>query len=112
MSEQQPKKAKHVKRIINCDIPYGLTEPRPWYDKSARYYLEVTYIIDHGNLIQDVHKKYTEIICFKDFDAREQRVAKCQESKKRVQKMLETQIRSTGANQLNAELCARKLLQK
>lgn len=109
MADKRTKKTKKpikpVKRVINweCYNPYT----KLGQDICS---LRVTYIIDTGNLIQDVQVKYVEFVG--EFNA-EQKAAKIQKyakSKENVQRRLKNLIYATGANRYTAEKTAHKLL--
>lgn len=97
---------KGIKRPLYFDIFYAAGQP---FEKDL---FEITYIIDYGNLIQDVQQKHTEIVRYKDWDkadAARQRVGK---SFAKVQSNLEFQLRRNGATDYTAKMTAKKLLQR
>lgn len=97
---------KGIKRLLYFDVFYAAGQP---FEKDL---FEITYIIDYGNLIQDVQQKHTEIVRYKDWnkaDAARQRVGK---SFAKVQRNLEFQLRRNGATEYTAKMTAKKLLQR
>ena len=94
---------KKIKRVVDyCQTP-------PFFDEGKSYF-KVIYIIDSGNLINDVRMKYTETVVFNSFEDEEKNVLKFAQSRRLLKEKLESQIMATGANRLNAEFCAKKLL--
>ena len=73
---------------------------------------KITYILDSGNLINDVRKKYTDLVSCKTLADSERKEAFMERSRKKLIRDLEQKIRATGANELNAEIMARKLLNR
>lgn len=105
--KKQPKKPRNIKRVINYRItPDFMCTPVP-----GKTYLTVTYIMDRGNLIQDIQKQTSEIICVKD-DMLQAKKTRYAQSKQKIQHDLEMQIYATGANRFNAEITAKKLFEQ
>ncbi len=109
MADKRTKKTKKpikpVKRVINweCYNPYT----KLGQDICS---LRVTYIIDTGNLIQDVQVKHTEIVGEVTTEQKEAKIQKYAKSKENVQRRLTNLIYATGANRYAAEKTAHKLL--
>lgn len=103
--QNQKKPKKPIKRVISweCYNPYTKLG-------QEICSLRVTYIIDKGDLIQDVQVKYTEIIGECTAQQKEKKIQKYAKSKYSVQRRLENLIYATGANRYAAEKTAKKLL--
>ena len=101
-------KIKNQKRVIDWMV---LPVSHVFDYTKTLYNIHVIYIIDRGNLINDVRKKYDELISVTDkpLDTYTNKYAK---SRQKIKHDLESQIRATGANEMNAEICAKKLMQE
>ncbi len=96
---------KPIKRIIGweCYNPYT-----KWGQDICS--LRVTYIIDTGNLIQDVQVKHTEIVGEVTTEQKAAKIQKYAKSKENVQRRLENLIYRNGATDYTAKKTAHKLL--
>ena len=94
---------KGIKRLLYFDVCYDT------YEKDL---FEITYIMDCGNLIQDVQQKHTEIVRYKDWNKAAIARQKIEKSFAKVQHNLEFQLRRTGATAYTAKMTAQKLLQR
>ena len=105
MSDNRKKtEFKTVKRIVSwLKIPDLNTQ---------RCYFEITYVLDKGELINDVRKKYHETVVCHDWEKIERKEETLQRSRDRLIRDLEQKIRATGAIPLNAKLVAQKLLKE
>ena len=106
MSDKR-KENKNPPRKVKRIVDYCQTSP--FFDGEKSYF-KVIYIIDSGNLINDVRMKYTEIVVFNNSEDEEKKIRNFAQSRQLLKKKLESQIIATGANKLNAEICVRKLL--
>ena len=102
--KKQPKKPRNIKRVIN----YHITPDFMCTEVPGKTHLTVTYIIDRGNLIQDIQKQTSEIICVKNEQV-QQKKAGYLRSQAQIKHDLEYQLCKTGANRFNAEITAKKL---
>ena len=92
---------KPKKRIIDyITWPYG----------NDQYKISVTYILDCGNLISDIRRKYTQqIIC--DYDKMLELEEKFNKSKATLKTKLINQLHLIGANEFVARTTMENLLQ-
>lgn len=102
MPNKKTKKVKNIKRVV------GFSGPVLYTPNSIK--LCVKYIIDHGNLINDIQAVHTEYVSFPDYDAIDAQRQKYIQSKLKVKHDLEFQIYATGATRYNAEITAKKLM--
>ena len=91
-------KENGIKRVLYCN--YVLD------------WLETTYFIDHGNLIQDVQKKYTISKRCDDWNRVAAATERADKSYARVKHRLEAQLRATGATPANVSVVSKKLLSR
>lgn len=99
---------KQVKRFIYASPDYF---GRVYED--GNFYIKLTYVLDTGNLISDVQKNLqTKTICVHDYEHEDKIYERCIRARQKLQHDLESAIRATGANRFNAEITAKKLLEK
>ena len=96
--------SKNKKTLLYFDL-------YPWGQPGSKLF-EITYIIDSGNLIQDVQHKYTEIKHYDDWGMANAEMECIAKSREKIQHRLEFQIRKTGATAYNAKITAEKLLRR
>ena len=70
----------------------------------------ITYILDSGELINDVNKKYYETVICRNLKCAEKKEKTLRRSRDRLIRDLEQKIRATGATRFNAKKTARNLL--
>lgn len=104
-NQKQKKPKKPTKRVINFGM-CSYVDPC----SSDKCQMLVQYIIDRGNLIQDVKTRYNEIVYFNNKETAEKYEQRYKKSKSKIRHDLEYQICATGATAYNAELTANKLL--
>ena len=102
---ENKKTKKPVKRIVDFHMLSwaGFENPFP-------IVFSVTYILDSGNLIENVRLKYTETVKCYSWDAVDTKEKYLMRSKKRLRNSLEQKIRATGATEANVKICSRRLL--
>lgn len=104
-NRKNPKYHKEKKRVVDwCEVPSTL------YPDPEKFYTKVTYIIDRGNLINDVRKKYTEIRYCNSVEVLEKKHKQYRNSRAKVKRDLESAIRLTGGGESNVEYWAKLLL--
>lgn len=100
-NRKNPKYHKEQKRVIDWHEVLGAN--------PEKFYAQVTYIIDRGNLIEDIRKKDKEYRCYNSLEVMERRFEQYRNSRAKVKKDLESAIRRTGAGESNAEYFAKLL---
>ena len=105
ITKKNKKPIKPVKRVIDweCYNPYTKLG-------QTICSLRVTYIIDTGNLIQDVQVKHTEIVGEVTTEQKAAQIQKYAKSKENVQRRLTNLIYRNGATDYTARKTAHKLL--
>ena len=109
MLNNTPKKKKKTVRPIKRVIDWECYNPYTKWGQNICS-IRVVYIIDKGDLIQDVQVKHTEFVGEFTEQQKEARIKKYSKSKQNVKTILENAIYRTGANMYTAENTARKLL--
>lgn len=105
----QNKKQRNKKRFI-----YAHPIKDGWNDEG-KLHIEMTYVLDTGNLISDVQKQLqTKTICVHNYNYEyaDRIYERCIRARQKLKHDLEFQIRATGANNRNAEICAKQLMEK
>ena len=104
MPNKNRKAKKPMQRIVSHEIP---VEKKP-----NQFELKVQYIIDAGNLIEDVQTRYTKIVHFKnkDWDYMIKVMEKYSRFSKNVKTELEEELYKNGATWYNARKTARLLM--
>ena len=101
-------KPKQKKRFIYA-------RPVGGWNNEGNIYIEMTYVLDTGNLISDVQKKLqTKTICVHNdnYEYKQKIEERCIRARQKLKHDLESTIRATGANRLNAEITAKLLLER
>ena len=93
-----------MKRVVAYRLPIEL--------KENHWQLDVQYIIDSGDLLQNVQTRYNKTIYYKnkDWDYMTEVLKRLRKSSNRVLHELEYQLRSDGATPFNARKTAKHLL--
>ena len=89
--------------------------PGGGFDNEGNLYLQMTYVLDSGNLISDVQKELqTKTVCIhnNNYEYKAKIYDRCIRARDKLKHDLESAIRATGANRFNAEITAKKLLEK
>lgn len=102
---ENKKTKKPVKRIVNFSIL-----PKAPFAKGLPTVFLVTYILDSGNLLENVRLKHTETVKCYSLDAVDTKEKYLMCSIERLRKDLEKAIRATGATEANVKICSRRLL--
>ena len=102
---ENKKNKKPVKRIVDFHM-------LSWFDFKNPFPIvfSVTYILNSGNLIENVRLKYTETVKCYSWDAVDTKEKYLMRSIERLRKDLEKAIRATGATEANVKICSRRLL--
>jgi hypothetical protein len=101
------KQSNPIKRVISYHIAPGFM----CAVVPGKTYFATKYILDHGNLIQDIQRQFSEIICVNDSQVQSKKIEFAQ-SAVQIRRDLEYQISATGASRFNAESTAKKLLEQ
>ena len=96
---------KPVKRIVNFSIL-----PKAPFAKRLPTVFSVTYILDSGNLLENIRLKYTETVKCYNLDAVDTKEKYLMRSIERLHKDLEKAIRATGATEANVKAVLDQLL--
>ena len=76
---------------------------------GERFYAQITYVLDCGNILESIRNKYTETKYIYGCDKLEKLEKRCMKSRRSIEEQLAERIRGAGANRFNAMVSAQKL---